>query len=337
MRTRELAGRAAALALALSASCSAAGPTQLASSDEPWGIAVHAGTVYWVDASGTVMSVPAGGGTAVTLASGQSRPSSIAVDDSNVYWTNAGQQTCMSQSGACGSNPDGSLVSLPLAGGAPKTLASGLCGPDSIAVDTNDVYFADGGDGMVGKVAKTGGNPVVIASAQTLLGSIAVDATSVYWTATDAQGLKGSVLKAPTAGGAATVVASGWFPLLTGGGCGTITQSLAVDGAHAYWATGSGDVGASVLSAPVGGGAAVTLAMRSELGEGAPGTLAIDGTNVYWSDGQAFHKTPLGGGDSPKIAVFDEGIAAQPGGFALDAQNLYWTGPLGVWSTPKSP
>ena len=301
------------------------------------GIAVHAGNVHWVDSSGTVMSVPAGGGTPATLASGQNGPSSIAVDDRNVYWTNAGDLDCSSQSSVCGPNPDGSIVSVPIGGGAPKTLASGLCGPHSIAIDGSNVYFADGGDGLVAKVAKTGGSPVVIANSQPLVGSVAVDATSVYWTATDTQGLHGSLLRAPIAGGASTVVASGWPPLLEGSGCGDSVQSLATDGVRVYWAAGASDISANVLSAPIGGGSVVTLVARGDPGSNAPGTLAIDASYVYWSDGQAFHKTPLGGGASSEVAVFDEGIAAEPQGFALDDKNLYWTDSLGVWSTPKSP
>jgi hypothetical protein len=62
------------------------------------GIAVDANNVYWTNqgvcpddggpCSGAVMKVPVTGGTPVTLASGEYSPTSIAVDDTSVYWLN---------------------------------------------------------------------------------------------------------------------------------------------------------------------------------------------------------------------------------------------------------
>ena len=57
----------------------------------PLGIAVDATSVYWTNyEGGTVQKVGLGGGTPVTLASGQATPYDIAVDATSVYWTNLG-------------------------------------------------------------------------------------------------------------------------------------------------------------------------------------------------------------------------------------------------------
>lgn len=59
------------------------------------GIAVDANNVYWTNyGSGTVMSVPIGGGTLVTLANTtQESPDGIVVDGTSVYWANANGNT----------------------------------------------------------------------------------------------------------------------------------------------------------------------------------------------------------------------------------------------------
>jgi YbbR domain-containing protein len=55
----------------------------------PVTIAVDSTSAYWTTRT-TVMKVPLDGGTEVTLASGQSGPVKVVVDATSVYWTNAG-------------------------------------------------------------------------------------------------------------------------------------------------------------------------------------------------------------------------------------------------------
>ena len=79
------------------------------------------------------MKAPIGGsGTVTTLVSGNGSP--LAVDANNLYY---GFQ------GLGGANTYGPVFQLPLAGGTPTTLATGLYMVNGIAVDGANVYWAD--------------------------------------------------------------------------------------------------------------------------------------------------------------------------------------------------
>ena len=85
------------------------------------------------------MKVPIGGGTPTIIASGQSFPFGIAIDDTYVYWTNNG------------TNAGGTVMKAPIAGDSVTTLASGQNFPLGIAVDGTSVYWTNNLGGTVMK------------------------------------------------------------------------------------------------------------------------------------------------------------------------------------------
>jgi hypothetical protein len=129
------------------------------------GIAVDDTDVYFADAwQLAVMKVPLAGGPVTTIATS---PAGFTADATNLYWTGAGN-----------------VSSVPKAGGATLTLATGLHAPGAIAVDAASAYWGDT-DGTIKKVPLAGGSVTTLAANQSPgygTNQIAVDATSVYWT-----------------------------------------------------------------------------------------------------------------------------------------------------------
>jgi hypothetical protein len=98
---------------------------------EPWGIALQAGTLLWIDGAGmvdndprSVLSMLATGGARQVLAPSQTNPWDIAADSEHVYWTDLSE-----------------VKALPLAGGEPIVLAELQNNARSIVVDDQWVFW----------------------------------------------------------------------------------------------------------------------------------------------------------------------------------------------------
>ncbi len=232
--------------------------------NQPIDIAVDGTNVYWTNegGSGSVMKVPTSGGTPTTLAAGQGASFGIAVDGTSVYWTNI--------------TGNHAVMKVGIEGGTPAVFASAT-NPWAIAVSDGNVYFTDGDNVMMAPAA--GGNAVVIATGQNFPFSLAVDSTNVYWSS--ARGT-GAIVKMPLTGGTPTILASS-----------TGMNRIAVDTTSVYFTTpdpGSPNDG-TVTSIPLAGGPTTQLVD----GQSTPEGIAVDATSVYWVDttlGAAMKLTP---------------------------------------------
>jgi hypothetical protein len=296
---------------------------------------VHNGVVYWTDymAAGTVMSEPETGGPITTIALNQDWPYAIAVDDDNVYWTNYDSQYAPGG----GSGTSGSVMKQPLTGGGtPIALATGLEGPTAIAIDATNVYFAQSVGGTIKSVpiASTGSGPVtVLATLQTPYG-IAVQNGVVYWTnyggTTGPNGNSyASVMSisssGPDAGGA---------KILTAATNAAGAYGIAVNATTIFFtAQNNTGTATSVESLPLAGGNPTVLAPGQLQATG----IAIDGTNIYWTDWDPNSGTvssmPLPTGSGPGAITVLAKSSDEPLAIAVDATGIYYTAAGGgrVW------
>ncbi len=196
------------------------------------GMAIDATSLYWCGVSGdvagrgdVVMKVDKMGGSPITLATEQqSWTASPAVDATNVYYA-TGRPPSMT--GALAG--PGAVVSVPVAGGTPRTLVSG---PEvyvgSVAVEGSYVYYVAEpyllGPGTLMRVPVGGGTATTLASESAPIDALAVDSTNVYW-----GGTKIGLKSMPLAGGPTTEPAPCQFP-----------TGIAVNDASLYWVNSHG-------------------------------------------------------------------------------------------------
>jgi hypothetical protein len=155
-------------------------------------------------------------------------------------------------------------------------LASGLAEPLDLTLEDANVYWTDGTDGTINRMAKNGGAVTPIATGQSRPVRIATDATHVYWTNI----LGGVVMRAPKAGGAPTMVSSAVQPL-----------DIVLAGDSAYWienlapTPGVDSHRYELHKAPKGGGSSSSLASctyQFEQGaESITNYLVKDGDTLY--------------------------------------------------------
>ena len=167
------------------------------------GLALDAAYVYWTTGGpatatngGAVVKAPIGGGAPTTLATGQ-YPGALAVDDTHVYWVNT---LCAPPNDGGAECTENAIVSVPLGGGAPTTLASGEGQGEQIALDAVNVYWTTSsrdnsqfGMGPVLVVPKAGGTPATLASGQYDPTGIAVNENSAVWLSAGLSNAQGTV------------------------------------------------------------------------------------------------------------------------------------------------
>lgn len=243
-----------------------------AGQDDPYGIAVSEGLVYWTNfdyADGGVLSVPATGGEP-TLLSEDEYPRSIVVHGDQVYWGTFDDY-------------EGRVMRVPVGPGQdPVTLAVVEGGVADLAVDGDQVFFtahtAAGGGGFIENPDEPAEGSVFVTSPgtdpfnATLLApdlaapwGIALWEDRVVWVdgTGDGDSLPRSVLSMPRAGGEIQTHASGQ----------TAPWDVRVDEQYAYWTDDD-----QVWAVPLEGGDPIMLAEQQDRAR----SIVVDEQWVFW-------------------------------------------------------
>ncbi|HEY1959226.1 MAG TPA: hypothetical protein VGH28_26610 [Polyangiaceae bacterium] len=271
-------------------------------------LTVDAKNVYWgtgFNNTGSVWSVPLGGGCPTLMIGGQAAPHGMASDGTNLFYANQGTFQAN----------NGSIQRIPVGGGSATPIATNQAFPLDVAVDANNVYWTNSADGSVWKSDKTTPNPVKLAGPLGLNHArfLRVDATNVYFT----DGTSGVVDRVPIAGGSVA-------PLST-----AVTNAghLAIDTKNAYFAS-RGATTAALMSVPLNASAATP----SQLVPNLPSLNGIetDGTSIWFAEATnvqpyapstgEIHRVTAAGASDTKLASGQNG----PDCVSVDATSVYW-------------
>ena len=210
-----------------------------------------------------IVQVSLAGGCSSTFVSG-SAPAFLAVDATNLYWTDQLADTVMK---------------LPLSGGTPTALTASLGNTlYGLAVDGGGAYVQLWQVGIE-RIPLEGGSATLLAPT-TDVGNLALQivaaAGNVFWSSADTSTETTALSVVPETGGAPLVLTT------------DDVYGFATDGANVYWAVSTcgiaqtGCAGA-LKKVPARGGTPVTLSTAWTYQE--PAAVAIDATSVYWTSG----------------------------------------------------
>ncbi len=204
--------------------------------------------VFWTTPS-SVQGIPRSGGAVTNLATGQSDPNGITVDDTHVYFTNR--------------NETGNIMRVEPSGGALTTVVTAES-PNYVAVDQDSIYFGDGA--AIRRRSKNGSFSTYVAAqtSRSPVGRISVDSQYVYYFSPGyTDGLLGRDSIAAT------------DDLLTLASGLRLPSDLAADTTHLYYVQSNVN---GVTRVPKAGGTKTTY------GDSHVSAVAVDDAHVFFSE-----------------------------------------------------
>ncbi|HEY8133090.1 MAG TPA: DUF5050 domain-containing protein, partial [Thermoanaerobaculia bacterium] len=241
-------------------------------------IAIDETNIYFITAddaaTGSLYSIPRGGGMPTQLATKLPAPIQLVFDTNSIYWINLG--TIVGQDLAA----DGSIEKIGKDGTGRQLLADKLSAPLELVVDATDVYIAETGladdntSAGVRKVSKSGGAVSKITDGETVL-SVATSATDIFYsTLTDETA---SIFRIAKTGGTPQMLIDD-----------VLGFTLIIVDSKLYAAVIDLNGSSPILSIPVLGGA-LRIVVNAELDTG---SFAVDDCAVYYATALRLERAP---------------------------------------------
>ncbi len=288
-------------------------PFQLATGVTSWDMVVSNGQLFWVDQAspGHVWTCTVSTATQTCPVSSFSPPQ---VSPERITLGGPGNATLYWSDYGTGSTNNGSIMSLPLTGGTPSTVASNLWTPQGVAADATYVFWVQSYAPTTPDLTRltlsnssTTSLPTGSGSAPTAVG---VGAGAVYWT------------DALTSGGSFNRSSENPLSLGTVTGSQAFPWAVSVDGTYVYWVDYSGT--GSVWQYTIIGGSIQTIAPS----ENNPIRIVSDDAHAFWIDeGNAgsFNGKLVEWNASTASRVDRKTALNQPTSLAMDGNAVYFT------------